>query len=155
MLASLGSTLSRVANAITGGGEEKQEEAPVDPNVVVTTGIKVEVWVELNETLKEKVTRFAAKMVKPHACGQWLVCDWEVHEKSSNPTFKGFQKVYRKKYKPTKMKQQCEVILNSDNNTDSNPEIWGHVIKILNEFAPIDVYIERESGKKSMRNRKK
>ena len=140
-----------------GGGEKvKEEDTTAEPPVVLTTGIVVETWVELGEplTAPHKVTRFAAKMVKPHACGQWLVCDWEVHEKSGNPTFKGFQKIYRKKYKPTKMKQQCFVTMNSDNGTDSNVDVWGHVMKILNEFADNDVFIEREE-KKSLRDKKK
>lgn len=124
-----------------------------ESNEIVTTGIKVEVWVELGETLTTLVTRFAAKMVSPHACGQWLVCDWETHEKSNNLNFKGFQKIYRKMYKPTKMKQQCQVILNSDNNTDSDAAVWGHVTKVLNEFANSDVFIER-SEKKSLRGKK-
>lgn len=110
-----------------------------------TTGTRVECWVELGEPLQNKlVTQFAARLLLPHAQGQWLVCDWQVHEKSSNAGFTGFQKVYRKKYKPTKFKQEATVILNSDDNTDSDPCVWAHVQKTLNEFCPYDVQVERE-----------
>lgn len=152
MLASLGSTLARAVGISSGADEPSDLVVLGQPPE--TTGIKVEVWVELGQSLETKVTRFAAKMVKPHACGQWLVCDWEVHEKSNNPSFNGFQKIYRKKYKPTKNKVVCEVVMNSDNNTDSNSEVWGHVMKVLNEFAPMDVHIERESSK-SLRGKKR
>ena len=149
-------SLARAVNSALGTGAAT-EDAAVDPAAApVTTGVVVEVWVELGETLAapNKVTRFAAKMVKPHACGQWLVCDWEVHEKSSNPSFKGFQKVYRKKYKPTKMKQQCFVTMNSDNGTDSQPEVWGHVMKVLNDFAEYDVFVDHEEKKPKRKNKK-
>jgi|LauGreSuBDMM15SN_2_FD.fasta_scaffold25644_2 hypothetical protein len=152
MIAALGKGLAQGLTQVLGvggGNDDAPGEVEAKPE---TTGIKVEVWVELGETLNQKVTRFAAKLVKPHACGQWLVCDWEEHLKSNNPNFKGFQKIYRKKYKPTKMKQCCWVILNSDDGTDSNPEVWDHVQAVLNEFAERDVYIERE--KKTLRAKK-
>lgn len=119
---------------------------------VATTGITLEIWTELNMTAeKDLVTRFAVKLEKKHAHGQWLVCDLFSHELSRNPNFHGFQKIFRFKYKPTKFKLKHELILNSDNDTDSPAEIWGHAQKIIMEMCPEDVYVQHKKKEKKSR----
>ena len=155
MLSSLTKAIGGAIASITGPSDGQPLEEAADPNAYLGTGKKVEIWVETGEPLKDKpVTRFAAKLVNRHAHGQWVVCDWETHLVSNNPSFNGFQKIYRKKYKPTKFKQESFVILNSDDGTDSSPEVWAHVTKVLNEFASADVHIEREAKSTSMRKKK-
>lgn len=156
MLAALASGLRGVVgqNAVTDDATDSAADGD-GKGLPPTTGKRVECWVELNEPLQHKlVTQFAAKLPLSHAHGQWLVCEWQVHEKSSNSSFTGFQKVFRKKYKPTKFKQEAMVILNSDDSTDSDPEVWAHVQKVLNDFAPYDVQVERDTEAKTMRRKK-
>jgi len=93
------------------------------------------------------VKQFAAKLEPKHAHGQWLICDWQQHDMSTNVDFKGFQKIFRMKYKPTKFRKQAHCIVNSDNNTDSEPLIWGHVQKVLMEMCAREVYVERKGIK--------
>jgi len=91
------------------------------------------------------VKQFAAKLEMKHAHGQWLICDWQEHESSTNVNFKGFQKIFRMKYKPTKFKKQAFCIVNSDNDTDSDPSVWGHVQKVLLEMCARETHIDRKS----------
>jgi hypothetical protein len=84
-----------------------------------TDGIIVEVWV-IEEHVGDThlVKLFAAKMPRPHAHGQWLICDFQQHDESKNRKFKGFQKIYRMKYKPSKFARMHMVTMNSANDTD-------------------------------------
>ena len=81
---------------------------------IETDGKIIEVWVvedHIADSFLVKV--FAAKMERPHAHGVWLICDHQWHEKSNNPKWKGFQKIFRMKYKPTKFKYQHKLVMNS------------------------------------------
>ena len=131
-------------------------EATAPPPAVVN-GVVLEVWVEMEikdgyRPIMQKL--FAAKMPLPHAHGQWLVCDFFVHDKSRNPTFTGFQKIFRQKYKPTKFKFKQIITINSDNGTDSDDEWWLHCKNVLKEMCHADVHVERAKAKSPNKRRK-
>ena len=115
-----------------------------------TDGKTIEVWIiEDNIADNFLVKVFAAKMDRPHAHGVWLICDHQWHEKSNNPKWKGFQKIFRMKYKPTKFKHQHMMVMNSSNETDSDPDNWGHVQNVLNLVCEEEVYVaHKRRGKK-------
>ncbi len=133
--------------------------AVIEAPLAVINGVVIEVWIE-NEVNLERdrpvmQKLFAVKLPSPHAHGQWLVCDFFVHDKSRNPTFTGFQKLFRQKYKPTKFKFKQMITLNSDNGTDSSDEWWLHCKSVLREMCPKDVHVDRPSKSKSPSKRKK
>ena len=114
-----------------------------------TDGKTVEIWI-LEDHIADNylVKVFAAKMERPHAHGVWVICDHQWHEKSNNPKWKGFQKIFRMKYKPTKFKHQHKIVINSSNETDSDPDNWGHVQSVLNMVCEEEVFVaHRRRGK--------
>ena len=52
------------------------------------------------------------------------------------------------KYKPTKFKHQHKIVMNSSNETDSDPDNWGHVQSVLNMVCEEEVFVaHRRRGK--------
>jgi hypothetical protein len=131
------------------------DESSLDGSVEssATDGKIVEVWIDKYENEEDipagmMIREFAAYLENPHAHGQWLICEIQWHEKSNNPKWKGFQKVYRKKYRPTKFRYKHEMIMNSSNYTDSYPENWGHCQSTLNLLCAQDVYVFHRKSKR-------
>ena len=123
-----------------------------DVELEETDGVTVEIWtVEATVSVLKQVKVFAAKMEKPHAHGQWLVCDFQTHEMSSNKKWKGFQKVFRMKYKPTKFAHKHSLVMSSSNDTDSPEETWGHAMKVLLLTCHSDVYVHHAHLEKKRR----
>ena len=114
-----------------------------------TDGKTIEVWI-LEEQIPDNylVKVFAAKMERAHAHGVWVICDHQFHEKSNNPKWKGFQKIFRMKYKPTRFKFQHNIVMNSSNETDSDPDNWGHVQNVLNLVCEEEVFVSHRRKKK-------
>ena len=116
--------------------------ADSDVELEETDGVTLEVWtIEEKVSVYEQVKVFAAKMSKPHAHGQWLICDFQTHEKSNNRRWKGFQKIFRMRYKPTKFGSQHTMVMSSSNDTDSPEETWGHAMDVLRLVCHNDVYV--------------
>ena len=51
--------------------------------------------------------------------------------RTTDKKWKGFQKVYRMKYKPSKFKSQQEVTMNSSNDTDRFVHIFYFILLLL------------------------
>jgi hypothetical protein len=116
--------------------------ADSDVELEPTDGVTLEIWtMEATVSVHQQVKTFAAKLTNPHAHGQWLICDFQTHEKSNNKKWKGFEKVFRMKYKPTKFAHQHVMVMSSSNDTDSPEETWGHAMDVLRLTCNSDVYV--------------
>ena len=115
-----------------------------------TDGKTIEIWI-CEESFADNylLKVFAAKMERPHAHGQWFICDHQMHENSNNPKWKGFQKIFRMKWKPTKFKFQHMMVMNSSNETDSDPDNWKHVQDTLNKFCEEEVFVAHKRKKRT------
>ena len=76
----------------------------------------IEVWTnkEIKLNHNELVEYYCIKMTKPdHNHGQWLVSELAKHEQSKNPSFHGFPRRYRCKFKPLQFKYK-NIIMNPE-----------------------------------------
>jgi hypothetical protein len=126
--------------------------ADSDVELEDTDGVTIDMYtVEEKISVHNLVKTFAAHMTKNHAHGQWLICDFQTHEMSNNKKWKGFQKIFRMRYKPTKFAHKHTMIMSSSNDTDSPEETWAHAMDVLRLVCHDDVYVYHAHVEKKKR----
>jgi len=144
-----------------GLGKKKQDPVDNKKEKEKDDGGIIEVWTnrEIKLTHNELIEYYCIKMLNPkHNNGQWLVSELAKHEQSKNPSFHGFPRIYRCKFKPLQFKYKNIIM-----NPETHPSYKQFIQDELNAKAEEAARIEEEklaaatpsranSPSKSMRN---
>jgi hypothetical protein len=125
-----------------GLGKKKQDPVDNKKEKEKDDGGTIEVWTnrEIKLTHNELIEYYCIKMIKPdHNHGQWLVSELAKHEQSKNPSFHGFPRIYRCKFKPLQFRHKNIIM-----NPETHPSYKQFIQDELNAKAEESARIEEE-----------